>query len=195
MKKGVHFGLLLCLAALLLPVAAYAEEGAVIFSDDFSKGMSDANWKLDSTKSWKVDGGVIEVANYGAGATVKVDAADPYVVQVRVKYIEAQPNMPGGFAGVNIQGINFVIRSDGFWWPYRRPGATTSLGSLKKAEIVPGKWYEFKIIRGEGGSFEWYVDGQKICSLQEPDMKGSVLSFGAYRTKSAYDDVKITKLK
>ncbi|MDD2485492.1 MAG: hypothetical protein PHD91_00090 [bacterium] len=106
--------------------------------------------------------------------------------------LEADPEKPGGFAGIRVSGINFVLRSDGFWWPYRKPGAERSLGSLKKADIAFGKWYNYRIIRSAAGAFEWSVNGEKICTLIEPDMKGDV-SLSAWRIKTAYDDVKISK--
>ncbi|MCM8807534.1 MAG: carbohydrate-binding family 9-like protein [Candidatus Omnitrophica bacterium] len=170
------------------------QEKELIFSDDFSGEKISEKWKLDSPHSWEVKDGVLQTTKYGGSATIKEELPDDIIVEVKVKPIEANPELPGGFGGIVVSGINFVIRKEGFWWPYKRPGDERYSGGSKKSDIILGKWYQFKVIRKEGGIFEWYVDGEKICEIIEPVMKGKEVGFNAWRFKMAYDDIKVYKV-
>ena len=177
----------LCLAAF----TAIAQQEPTVFFDDFEKGIT-GKWQLDSPRSWKVEEGALVTRNYSGNAKIKEDFGEDFVVQARVKPMEPDPKLPGGFGGVAVSGVNFVIRADGFWWPYKKPDAERYSGGLKKAEITLGRWYQFKIVRCSGGDFEWYVDGERICEIIEPAMKGGVGLF-ASRLKTAYDDIRVSR--
>lgn len=166
----------------------------LIFSDDFEKELISDAWNLDSPHSWKVEEGALITTKYGGGAYIKGDLGESFIVEARIKALEPNPELEGGFGGANIFGINFVIRPDGFWWPYRRPGDERSMGGLKKTGIDLNRWYNFRIIRRSGGVFEWFVDGEKICELFEPAMKGGI-GFHAHRFKMAYDSIRVYKIE
>jgi hypothetical protein len=153
---------------------ALGEEKKLIFSDDFSEEKISDIWKLDSPTSWEIKDGILKTTKYGGSASIKEELPEDIIIEVKVMPVEPNPELSGGFGGINVSNINFVIRKDGFWWPYRKPGDERSSGGLKKADIVLNRWYQFKIIRKTGGLFEWYVDGEKICELVEPAMKGGV---------------------
>lgn len=183
----------------LISGRSIAEEPNTIFSDDFEKGQFSPalgeqglgeRWKLDSPHSWKVEEGTLITTKYGGGASIMQELPEEIVVECRVKPIELNPELPGGFGGMSVSGINFVIKQDGFWWPYKKPDAERYSGGLKKADIVFNRWYHFRIIRRSGGVFEWFVDGEKVCEIVEPVMKGGV-GFHGWRMKMSYDDMKI----
>jgi len=167
-----------------------AEEKKLIFSDNFSGEKISERWQLDSPTSWEIKDGTLRTTKYGGSAVIKDELPEDIIIEAKVMPIEANPEFSDGFGGINVSNINFVIRKDGFWWPYRKPGDERYSGGFKKADIVLNQWYQFKIIRRTGGLFEWYVNGEKICELVEPVMKGGV-RFHAWRFKMAYDDIKI----
>ena len=173
---------------------ALGEEKKLIFSDDFSGEKISDIWKLDSPTSWEIKDGILKTTKYGGSASINKELPEDIIIEAKVMPVEPNPELSGGFGGINVSNINFVIRKDGFWWPYRKPGDERYSGGFKKADIVLNRWYQFKIIRKTGGLFEWYVDGEKICELVEPAMKGGV-ALTAWRFKMAYDDVKIYKLE
>ncbi|HOM26660.1 MAG TPA: carbohydrate-binding family 9-like protein [bacterium] len=170
------------------------QEMEVIFSDDFSGEKISDKWKLDSQHSWEIKDGVLQTTKYGGAATIKDELPEDIIVEAKVKMIEPNPELSGGFGGLAVSGINFVLRKEGFWWPYKRPGDERYSGGQKEGNIILDKWYQFKIIRKTGGIFEWYVDGEKVCEIIDPAMKGREVGFHAWRYKMAYDDIKVYKI-
>lgn len=167
----------------------------LVFHDDFNSGeISKEKWKLDSPHNWKIEDGVLIQTKYGGGAKILKDFGESFVFEVKVKLIEPDPERKGGFGGVNVGGINFVMRKDGFWWPYLEPGAKRYSGGFKKKDIQFNRWYNFKIERKTGGIFIWYVDNEKICEIIAPQM-GNSISLHSWRVKTAYDDVKVYSSK
>ncbi|MCM8785967.1 MAG: hypothetical protein NC827_07080 [Candidatus Omnitrophica bacterium] len=189
-RKYLLLGIL-CL--LVFSFRTKGEEKSLIFSDDFSLEKISDKWKLDSPHSWEIKEEVLFTTKYGGSASIKEELPEDIIVEVKVKPIEPNPEMSGGFGGLTVSNINFVIRKDGFWWPYKKPDAERYSGGIKKSDIILNKWYQFKIVRRAGGLFEWYVDGEKICEIVEPVMKGGV-GFHAWRFKMAYDDIKVYKI-
>jgi len=184
-------GIVLCsICWLFFSLRVRGEEKILIFSDNFNGEKISQTWRLDSPHSWEMKEGVLKTLRYGGSATLTEQLPEDIIVETKVMPVEPDPQLSGGFGGMMVSNINFVLRKDGFWWPYKKPGEERYSGGFKKADIVLNKWYHFKIIRRTEGLLEWYVDDQKICELVEPAMKGGV-GFHAWRFKMAYDDIKI----
>jgi hypothetical protein len=192
-KKMQVFAGILTLVFCLMSGDGIAEEQELIFSDDFEKGKVSDVWKIDSPHSWKIEDGILTTTKYGGGASINKDLPEEIVVECKVKPVELNPELSGGFGGLAVSNINFVVRKDGFWWPYKKPGAERYSGGFKKKDVILERWYHFKVIRHSGGIFEWYVDGEKVCEIVESVMKGGV-GFHAWRMKMAYDNFSVYAL-
>jgi len=177
---------------LLLVCIGHAQEP--VFLDSFDKDVISKEWKLDSPHNWKIENGVLIQTKYGGGAEILKDFGESFIVEIKVKLIKPDPERKGGFGGVNVGGINFVMRKGGFWWPYLKPGAKRYSGGFKKEDIQLNRWYNFKIERRAGGIYIWYVDDKKICEIIASEM-GKNISLRSWRFKTAYDDVKVYVVK
>jgi len=169
------------------------EAGKRIFMDDFSKGIT-SDWKLDAAHMWKIEDNTLANTKYGGNIKLEKDLGEAFVVEVKMKPIQNDPERKHGFTGISVSGIMFSTQDHRWWWHYRRPGAKRSSGQWKIEKIPFGRWYNHKIIRRAGGTFEWYVDGRKICDIVEPEMKGGLALHG-WRIKSAYDDIRVYKIE
>lgn len=192
-KKLLDMISILGLAFCLISVKSFTEEQELIFSDDFTAEEISSAWKLGPAKGWEQSDSQLTSTGYKGSAILQKELGKDFTVEANVKLLEPDAATAGGYAGIRISGINFVLRQDGFWCPYQRPGAERYSGDLKKAEITLHRWYHFRILVRTGGIFEWYVDGEKICELVEPDMQGDVMLF-VYGFKTAYGDFKVKAL-
>jgi hypothetical protein len=170
-----------------------AQKQELIFFDDFSSQEINTEWKCGPKDGWQQSDGQLVSTGYKGSAVLQKETGEDFVVQAKVRPVGPAPDIKGGYGGIKVSGINFVLRQDGFWWPYQRPGASRYSGGFKKAEVIPHRWYHFRVVKRTGGVFEWYVDGEKICELSEPDMKGDIALF-VYGYKTAYDNFQIEKL-
>jgi len=185
----IALGGVLCLSTVPL----FAEEGTLIFSEGFTNGISTEVWEMDSPNSWTVENGVLHTAQYGGFAEIREDLGEDIVVNAWLKPIQANPDLSDGHCGVRVGGVLFLIRKEGFWCSYISPGATSASGELKRADIVDGKWYQYRIVRRSSGLFQWYVNGEKIYEFVEPGMQGGV-SLNAWRYQIAYDNINVWQL-
>jgi hypothetical protein len=112
-----------------------AEEKKLIFSDNFNEEKISETWKLDSPTSWEIKDGILKTTKYGGSASIKEELPEDIIIEVKVMPVEPNPELSGGFGGINVSNINFVIRKDGFWWPYRKPGDERSSGGLKNQTL------------------------------------------------------------
>ena len=117
-----------------------------------------------------------------------------YVLKVKVKPITTDPKRKGGFAGVTVNGIMFILSKTHYKAIYKRPGEKRSTGKAKSEKVPFDRWYDFKIVVRAGGVYEWFVDGRKIVDLVEPELKGGI-SFLSWRVKVAYKDFKVFKIE
>ncbi|MFV0415195.1 MAG: hypothetical protein ACK5NG_02385, partial [Chthoniobacterales bacterium] len=166
MKHTAPFFLLLTVLSCLsmLTPDTRAESETLLFKDEFdTSALFIEHFKPTTASQWKVEDGEL-VAATGGTANVNVTLESAAKVVVDVAMIPDTLGK-GGFAGINVGGCLFALRSDGVWCVYREKGKKRSLGNFEKKEIVPGKFYRFEITRrpmGGGYMYSYTVDGEAM---------------------------------
>lgn len=187
-----NFRLLLSFLLSLLLLTGTAVTAELVFSETFDQPPS-RHWRLPQPKAWELRDRSLSATAFSASAELTVELPEGVIVEGKVMPIEPEPDRPGGFCGIKFSGINFVIREEGFWYPFVKRGAKRATGRLKRQTVTLNRWYHFTIERHPNGLFRWLVDGEKVCEILEPEMKGS-LFLVSWRFKSAFDDIKIYRL-
>ena len=173
---------------------ALEKAGKEIIADDFSKKNTEI-WNFKRVgHCWKIEDNSLVATAYGGHLPLVPAVKGGYVVKVKVKPVAHDPKRPSGFAGIAVGGVMFILSETNYKAIYKRPGEKRSIGKCKQEKIAFDRWYDFKIIVRSGGVYEWFVDGRKIASFVEPELKGGI-AFQAWRVKVAYKDFKVYKIE
>ncbi len=172
---------------------ALEKAGQEVISDDFSKKDTE-KWDYKRVNHcWETKDNVITTTSYGGGLSLKTKIDSGYVLTIKVKPVAYEPEKKGGFAGMSVGGVLFILSDTNYRAIYRLPGEKRSTGKCKQEKIPFGRWYDFKIVVRPGGVYEWFVDGRKIASFVEPELKGGI-GLQSWRLKVAYKDFRIYKI-
>jgi Carbohydrate family 9 binding domain-like len=173
---------------------ALEKAGKEIIAADFSK-KDTARWNYKKVNHcWEVKDKTIATTTYGGHLPLKANIKGGFVVKVKVKPIAYDPKRKGGFAGLSVQGVLFVLTDVHYKAIYKRPGEKRSTGKCKQEKIPFKRWYDFKIVVRPGGVYEWFVDGRRIADFVEPELKGGI-GLQSWRVKVAYKDFKVFKIE
>jgi hypothetical protein len=184
-------------AILLLSTGAtvFAEAKLPVFSDGFdTAGLLAENYKITPASAWRIDDGRLVVTPAGgATAVLKKEIPPECEVVFDITPLEIKKD----FAGVIFHGINFLIRPDGFWYPYRVQGMDRALGGLIKADVKQNQKYQFRIVSRKVNAatmFSWFVNDKKVAEFIESGkiQGGPGFSFFANKMPTAFDNLKIS---
>ncbi len=186
-------GIFVCMSAVL----AQDRNKVNIFGDGYDNAAFLAeNYKLVPLDAWRAEDGCLVARPSGvASAVLKKEIPAECEVEVEITPLEVKHN----FAGIIFQGINFLIRPDGYWCPYRVEGIEKSLGAMVKADIKANQKYHFRIAcrkTSEAKMFSWFVNDVKIAEFIEAGkiQGGSGFSLFANKMPVAYDNLCISRL-
>ncbi len=172
---------------------ALVDAGKQLLADDFSGDLS-ANWNTKGVAHcWKTIDKSLVTAGYGGALDLKADPGEAYVLEIKMKILENEPQKDGGFAGVNASGLLLTLQPSRMWWQYKVPGEERGRGSWKDIPVPFDQWYDFKIVRRRGGIYQWFVNADKVCEVIAPELKGGV-ALHANRMKTAYKDVRLYRI-
>ncbi len=179
----------LVMTALLCVFSAHA----TLFGDTAGK---EVKWKFSSTK-WVQQGSNL---SYPSAAGVQTASRPAPEGSFEITYrMRISPEADGGFvaggwAGVQVNGVNLLLRPDGYWWPHRMKGEKRSRGDLLAEKISPGRWYNGRIVYTTGGMIEWYVGGRLICRVLPPG-KSANLTLISNRMACSFADVQVRMIE
>ncbi len=190
---------LLSMASTLVMIAAAevrADSTLPVFTDGFDNAAFLAeNYKPTPVDAWRAEDGRLVAKPSGvASAALKRDVPTECEVVVDVTPLE----LKNDFAGIILHGVNFLIRPDGYWCPYRVEGMEKSLGAAVKAELIANKKYQFRIVCrkvNEAKMFSWFVDDAKVAEfIESGKIQGAGFAFFANKMPIAYDNLSISRL-
>ena len=121
------------------------------------------NWKLGPPNSWRLEEGVLKIDRVDLTASATLVGSDykewpGYMTTVKVRVTEPDPKRPGGFNGIIVKGVRFLIRKDGLWGLYQKPSGKYE-GVFKKVEITPSQWSEIRVVT-KGKAIKGFVNGK-----------------------------------
>ncbi|MDR0933151.1 MAG: hypothetical protein LBM70_09070, partial [Victivallales bacterium] len=125
-----------------------------------------------------------------------------FYAEVKMRFPHESDMQNGGFAGIKINYINFVIRNDGTaWMPYLIPGETKYRGSaFKLKDFTYNKYYVLKVVGKQLNDttkqFVFSVNGNQIGAATVPlNEKAKLeLSLFASRGNAYFDDFQLSNL-
>jgi hypothetical protein len=190
MKKTIMMVVLLQMAT-----GAMSAGKNTALSDDFSDAKkSGLNWLL-SKKNVLIKDGKLD---FNSGGTAKLKTAVPDNFTLSFDIATTKPaagNKTLGFCGVDINGIKFLIRTDGLYWGiYRLPGEKSSRGNAGKiAGFAFGKADTMTITSqkaGDGFKYTCKVNDKQIISFTFPGTAKRKIVLMAYKISASFDNFK-----
>ena len=194
-----------CIQALacgfILMMSAFTGRAGT-FRDDFEDRNTDG-WQQFAPPGgemlWKVIDGALEIARPGTSSTGIVTGeaywAD-YVIEFDVLPVEHHGEgdihllaRTQGFDQLLIFNVGDFCEPDGVC-VHRIPGdkivANAPIGAL-----TPNEWHHLKLA-AEGAEFTFWVNGEKVISYRDTDIKEGSVGFGVTNYTARFDNVVIT---
>ncbi|MFG0247995.1 MAG: hypothetical protein ACF8OB_03840, partial [Phycisphaeraceae bacterium JB051] len=152
-------------------------------------------YKPSNTNHWAVRDDVL----VGFGG-VDVNAPLPENCQVALDVCLLKDMNKGGFSGMRLGGVNFLVRPDGLWYAYRVEGVKKAIGQMSRMDIAYDKSYRMLVTRkavDNGFVFTWDVDGKRIAQFTEMSTihgEQNKLTMVAHRIESQFDNLGIHQI-
>ncbi len=175
----------------------YAESKLPVFSDSFeTAAFLIENYNPSPAGVWSIADGHLKVNAPGAAsAALKKNIPEECEVIVDITPLDWKDKY---YAGITLHGVNFLLRKDGYWNPYKIPGLSYSLGGFAKDQIKVNQKYQFRIVCrkvNDAMMFTWFVNDVKVREFIEAGkLKYGGFAFFANKMVADYDNLSISKI-
>jgi len=172
-------------------------QGGEAPSGAIEDGLGDRGlWKLVGGE-WTWDEGVLKQSQAATTAGAELLARKylkwpGYAVRVKVRVSQDDPARPGGYDGLVVKGVNYVMRKDGAWAVY--PGKEGRMeGTFEGLSVPEGRWFDIRVV-AKGGKIRGFLDGKPWLALGEAPSPGARVKLISCHLSGGFRDFSLTPL-